>query len=80
MRLVSCMLRRGAMVSWRKAASGPANPAREMNCAQPWMLIRQMSDTVAHASKSHVRALGLTWDDVSGKNNAHYAPFNWRSA
>jgi hypothetical protein len=35
---------------------------------------------VARASKSHVHALGLTWDDVSGKNNAHYAPFNWRSA
>ena len=35
---------------------------------------------VAHASKSHVNALGLTWDDASGKNNGHYAPFNWRSA
>jgi hypothetical protein len=35
---------------------------------------------VAHASKSHVHALGLTWDDTSGKNNGHYAPFNWRSA
>ena len=35
---------------------------------------------LAHASNSHVHALGLTWDDASGKNNAHYAPFNWRSA
>jgi hypothetical protein len=35
---------------------------------------------VAHASKSHVHALGLTWDDASGKNNGNYAPFNWRSA
>jgi hypothetical protein len=35
---------------------------------------------VAHASRSHVHALGLTWDDLTGKNNAHYAPFNWRSA
>ena len=35
---------------------------------------------VAHASKSHVHALGLTWDDASGKNNGHYASFNWRSA
>src|SRR5579859_7743335 len=24
---------------------------------------------LAHASKSHVNALGLTWDDASGKNN-----------
>ena len=35
---------------------------------------------VARASKSHVGSLGLTWDDSSGKNNGHYAPFNWRSA
>ena len=35
---------------------------------------------LAHASKSHVHALGLTWDDAGGKNNGHFAPFNWRSA
>ena len=33
-----------------------------------------------HALKSHVNALGLTWDDTSGKNNGQHAPFNWRSA
>jgi hypothetical protein len=35
---------------------------------------------VAHAQRSHVHALGLQWDDVSGKNNGHYAPFTWGSA
>ena len=35
---------------------------------------------LAHASKSHVHALGLAWDDVSGINNGQYAPFSWRSA
>ena len=35
---------------------------------------------LAHASKSHVHALGLDWDDGTGKNNGHFAPFNWRSA
>jgi len=35
---------------------------------------------VARASKSHVHALGLTWDDATGKNNGHYAPFSWQSA
>jgi hypothetical protein len=34
---------------------------------------------VAHAAKSHVHAFGLSWDDTSGKNNGHFAPFNWRS-
>jgi hypothetical protein len=35
---------------------------------------------LAHASKSHVHALGLAWDEASGKNNGQYAPFSWRSA
>lgn len=35
---------------------------------------------LARASKSHVHALGLNWDDASGKNNGQYAPFSWRSA
>jgi len=33
--------------------------------------------TLAHASRSHVHAFGLAWDDVSGKNNGQYAPFSW---
>jgi hypothetical protein len=35
---------------------------------------------LARASKSQVHALGLTWDDASGRNNGQYAPFSWRSA
>jgi len=35
---------------------------------------------LARGSRSHVQALGLSWDDVSGKNNGQYAPFSWRSA
>ncbi|HLK46985.1 MAG TPA: DUF1326 domain-containing protein [Bryobacteraceae bacterium] len=35
---------------------------------------------LARASRSHVHALGLAWDDVSGKNNGQYAPFSWKSA
>lgn len=35
---------------------------------------------LCRASKSHVNALGLTWDDVSGRNNGHYAPFAWQGA
>ena len=36
--------------------------------------------SLAHASKSHVEALGLSWNDVSGKNNGQYSSFTWRSA
>ena len=35
---------------------------------------------LARASKSHVHALGLAWDDASGNNNGQYAPFSWRIA
>ena len=35
---------------------------------------------LAHAVKSHVNALGLSWDDTSGKNNGQYAPFAWQGA
>jgi hypothetical protein len=35
---------------------------------------------LAHASKSRVHALGLEWEDATGKNNGQYAPFSWRSA
>jgi hypothetical protein len=35
---------------------------------------------LAHASKSHVHALGLVWDDATGKNNGQYAPFSWQGA
>jgi hypothetical protein len=34
---------------------------------------------LARASRSHVHALGLSWDDDSGRNNGHFAPFAWRS-
>ena len=35
--------------------------------------------SLARASRSRVRALGLAWDDASGRNNGQYAPFAWRS-
>lgn len=35
---------------------------------------------LAHALKSHVDALGISWNDSSGKNSGQYAPFSWRGA
>ena len=35
---------------------------------------------LARASKSHVNALGLKWDDLTGTNNGQYAPFSWQGA
>lgn len=30
------------------------------------------------AIRSHVHAFGLDWDDTSGENNGHFAPFDWQ--
>ena len=35
---------------------------------------------LAHPSKSHVHALGLDWDEMSGLNSGQYAPFSWQGA
>ncbi len=35
---------------------------------------------LAHPSTSRVHALGLSWDDTTGRNNGQYAPFSWKSA
>jgi hypothetical protein len=34
---------------------------------------------LCRASTSHLDAFGLTWDDVSGMNNGHFAPYSWRN-
>jgi hypothetical protein len=33
---------------------------------------------LARAASSRVHALGLSWQDSSGRNNGQYAPFAWR--
>lgn len=34
---------------------------------------------MAKASRSHIHAFGLDWDDDGGRNNGHFAPFTWRA-
>jgi len=33
---------------------------------------------LAKAVRSHLHAFGLDWDDDSGSNNGHFAPFSWQ--
>ncbi len=35
---------------------------------------------LAKAVRSKLNALGLNWNETSGKTNGHFAPFSWRSA
>jgi hypothetical protein len=34
---------------------------------------------LGRATQSHLHAFGLDWDETSGKNNGHFAPFHWQS-
>jgi len=34
---------------------------------------------LAKATRSHMHAFGIDWDDTSGRNNGHFAPFAWTS-
>jgi hypothetical protein len=52
-----------------------AGPLRLENTGHP----AADSFTLAHASKSHVDFLGLSLNDMTGKNNGQYAPFSWRN-
>ena len=55
------------------------NPDAELRLENTGHPPRMRSRSRTHA-KSHVHALGLAWDDVSGKNNGQYAPFSWKNA
>jgi len=35
---------------------------------------------LAKATRSHMHAFGINWDDDSGRNNGHFAPFAWSGA
>jgi hypothetical protein len=53
-----------------------ASPMQLTNTGHP------AADTfnLARAMDSRVTALGVSWFDKTGRNNAQYAPFAWRSA
>ena len=35
---------------------------------------------LAKASRGHMHGFGIDWDDTSGRNNGHFAPFAWASS
>lgn len=34
---------------------------------------------LAKAARSHLHAFGIDWDDTTGQNNGHFAPFKWKN-
>ena len=78
-------------VKWSVAASNLVDMAAEGAMGlDPNATVPLQLDTTGHpaanrfalarATRSHVHALGMQWDDVSGRNNAQYAPFSWQGA
>jgi hypothetical protein len=75
----SWSVKAGSFVDMAATGASGLNPNAELrleNTGHP----AADSFTLAHPSRSHVKALGLTWQDTSGKNNGQYAPFSWSSA
>ena len=35
---------------------------------------------LAKAKRSHLHAFGIDWDDATGRNNGHFAPFSWQAS
>jgi hypothetical protein len=60
-----------------EGVAGGANPAEpmyidnSMHPANPRLAL-------ARATRSRLSAFGLTWEDTSGRNNGHFAPFRWQ--
>ena len=51
----------------------PGEPIQIVNTMHP----ANSTLALAHASRAHLSAFGIAWDDISGKNNGHYAPIEW---
>jgi hypothetical protein len=76
----------GKGMSWSGSVPGLLEQAIEgqggANASEPMYL-----DNVGHpvntrlalakATRSHLHAFGMDWDDDSGRNNGHFAPFSW---
>jgi hypothetical protein len=65
-----------------QALEGTPSPVRE---GEPLYIDNTMHPAnarlaLARATRSHMHLFGLDWDDPSGRNNGHFAPFSWRAA
>jgi hypothetical protein len=56
--------------------ASPAEPIYLDNVAHP----AASRLALAKASRGHMHAFGINWDDTTGKNNGHFAPFAWSSS
>ncbi|MBI4634854.1 MAG: DUF1326 domain-containing protein [Candidatus Rokubacteria bacterium] len=55
-------------------AAGPNAPLHIDNTLHP----ANSRLALARATRSHLHTFGLDWDDTTGRNNGHFAPFKWK--
>ncbi len=55
------------------AGANPSEPVYFDNVGHP----AASRLALAKASHGHMHAFGINWDDSSGRNNGHFAPFAW---
>lgn len=78
-------------MTWAVSAPGLVSMSAELamgldpNATEPLQLANtghpaNSTLALAHATESHVNVFGFSWSDTTGKNNGHYAPFNWSNA
>jgi hypothetical protein len=63
-----------------QAVQGVASPVKE---GEPLYIDNTVHPAnsrlaLARATRSHFHLFGINWDDDSGKNNGHFAPFAWK--
>jgi hypothetical protein len=56
------------------ASPGAAEPMALVNTGHP----ASSRLALARATRSHIHAFGIDWDDKSGQRNGHFAPFHWQ--
>ncbi len=63
------------------AVEGFANPLQEGEhlCIDDPLHPGNPRLALARSTRSHLHAFGLDWDDESGRNNGHFAAFQWQS-
>lgn len=57
-----------------KGSANPQEPMSIDNTLHP----ANARLALARAERSHLHAFGIDWDDTSGQNNGHFAPFHWQ--
>jgi len=60
-----------------EGVSSPTSPEEPL-CIDNTLHPANRRLALAKATRSHLHAFGLDWEDLSGGNNGHFAPFMWQ--